>query len=337
MQPGAGLLSYSGWGISLEWSEDEQRILENCMARFPADRMDPVQRYVRIAAALPRKCVRDVALRVRWTMLQQQLKRRTGLDAHRPTPVGIGVGGGMGLPPVPPPKPIMSLGPPHGAALSSYGGPAAMGEGPPTIEGPIAHLLDANLAILNHFRGNMAAFKVHENTQLLVQFRDNILQILNAMEAMGGVMSQMPSLPVRLNIDLANNFLPSRPAGILSYDGMVLPPPPQPALNAPGMVPVGGAGMEPGAGQPAATMVHTLPKPPLGLGHPLPQPLAVPAMSVGPQSAPQGHHFVTAPPARPVPLPMPMHAGAPHAQAPPPGPTAVPDATRAAVVSKAPT
>ena len=47
------------------------------------------------------------------------------------------------------------------------------------------------------FRGNMAEFKVPENTQLLVQFRDNILAIINAMEAMGGVMAQMPQLPVR--------------------------------------------------------------------------------------------------------------------------------------------
>ncbi len=69
--------------------------------------------------------------------------------------------------------------------------------GPPTVEGPIAQLLDANHAILNQFKANMASFKVHENTQLLVQFRDNILQIINYMETMGGVMSQMPQLPVR--------------------------------------------------------------------------------------------------------------------------------------------
>lgn len=47
------------------------------------------------------------------------------------------------------------------------------------------------------FRSNMADFKVHENTQLLVQFRDNILAIINAMEAMSGVIAQMPQLHVR--------------------------------------------------------------------------------------------------------------------------------------------
>eukprot|EP00891_Asterochloris_glomerata_P000807 jgi/Astpho2/807/e_gw1.00016.308.1_t len=54
----------------------------------------------------------------------------------------------------------------------------------------------------------MAAYKVNENTELLVRFQDNILSILNQMNSMDGVMSQMPPLPVRLNVELANNFLP---------------------------------------------------------------------------------------------------------------------------------
>ena len=245
MQPGGGMMSTAGWGISLEWSEEEQRILETHMVRFPAERVDPLQRYVRIAAMLPRKTVRDVALRIRWTNMQAQLKRRTGLD-----PRGV-----SGLPPMAGPKPIMPMVPPMGPGsmpppyMAPPGATPAMMDGQATIEGPISHLLDANLAILNHFRSNMAAFKVHENTQLLVQFRDNILQILQAMEAMGGVMAEMPALPVRLNQELANSFLPSRPAGVMSYDGMMMmPPPPQPALNAPGMVPINGPGFTPGGG-----------------------------------------------------------------------------------------
>ena len=36
-----------------------------------------------------------------------------------------------------------------------------------------------------------------ENTALLKEFRDNIISILGRMDAMGGVMRQMPVLPVR--------------------------------------------------------------------------------------------------------------------------------------------
>lgn len=51
-------------------------------------------------------------------------------------------------------------------------------------------------------------------------------------------LSLLPSSPLcvcRLNVDLANNFLPSRPANVPAYN--LAMPPPQPALNAPGMVP----------------------------------------------------------------------------------------------------
>ena len=39
--------------------------------------------------------------------------------------------------------------------------------------------------------------QVAENTALLKEFRDNIISILGRMDAMGGVMRQMPVLPVR--------------------------------------------------------------------------------------------------------------------------------------------
>ena len=323
MHPGglATLVNTSGWGISLDWTEEEQKTLESYMNRYPAERMDPLQRYVRIAFALPRKNVRDIALRVRWTNMNAQLKRRTGLDPR----------GAPGMPPLPlpGPKPLMQMGPPGGPQHAHHGGggggggqmPPYMGppppagapgaggappgassmpnEGPNTIEGPISYLLDANLAILNHFRSNMTAFKVHENTQLLVQFRDNILQILQAMEYMGGVMAEMPPLPIRLNMDLANSFLPSRPAGVLTYDGMMMPPPPQPALNAPGMVPLNGPGIAPGAAAAATVPATPVPvptgpaavPPPPGMQKPpaMGIPPALPGSHMNPHPHPHSH------------------------------------------------
>ena len=226
MQSSSGGSGHADWGVSLEWTDEEQKSLELLMNRYTPERMDPVQRYVRIAAALPRKSVRDVALRVRWTT-QQRMKRRAG-DAMKG---GIGVSQN---------NPMMSMNPCLGTVTPPTL-PLQGQDGRQTVDGPIAYLLDANLSILNQFRTNMASFKVHENTQLLVQFRDNILQILHAMDSLGGVMAQLPQLPVRLNIEMANNFLPSRPVGVLAMDGVVnVPPPPQPALNAPGMVPLNG-------------------------------------------------------------------------------------------------
>jgi hypothetical protein len=212
------------WGVSLDWTEDEQRSLESLMSRYTPERMDPVQRYVRIAAGLPRKAVRDVALRIRWT--NEKTMRRRGQDAS---------GGGRAMPG----RAVMGASPNLGIVT-----PPPMplhADGSQTVEGPIAYLLDANLSILNQFRTNMASFKVHENTQLLVQFRDNIMQILQAMDTMGGVMATLPPLPVNMNVDMANEFLPSRSAGYFAMNSMTVPPP-EPAINAPGMVPLSGLG-----------------------------------------------------------------------------------------------
>ena len=239
----SGLILASKWGISLEWTDEEQKSLESLMFRYTPERMDPVQRYVRIAAALPRKSVRDVALRVRWTV-QQQMKRRAGpMDAGgsvKPGSVMRSVG-----------NPMMSTNPNLGIVTPPML-PLQNQDGKQIVDGPIAYLLDANLSILNQFRTNMASFKVHENTQLLVQFRDNILQILHAMDSMGGVMAQLPPLPVKMNVELANDFLPTRPSGMMAIDGsMAIPPPPQPAMNAPGMVP-----LNDGLGQPSHMAAH---------------------------------------------------------------------------------
>lgn len=59
--------------------------------------------------------------------------------------------------------------------------------------------------------------QVEENTTLLMRYRDNILAVLHHMQSMGGVMPDMPPLPVRLNAELAANFLPT--------SGLALPVP----------------------------------------------------------------------------------------------------------------
>ena len=69
------------------------------------------------------------------------------------------------------------------------------------------------------FISNCNPGQVNENTELLVRYRDNILTILNQMNSMTGVMQQMPPLPVRLNVELANNFLPKAGSGNLFPQG----------------------------------------------------------------------------------------------------------------------
>lgn len=57
-----------------------------------------------------------------------------------------------------------------------------------------------------------------------MRFRDNILTILGQMSCMTGLMQHMPPLPVTLNQELANSFLPKPGSGMYG-------PTAQPALT----------------------------------------------------------------------------------------------------------
>ena len=221
----SGALKARGAAVhNAEWAPHEQAALDQAAVKYPAERYQPFERYVRIAATLPRKGVRDVALRLRW--LSQARKRKVSdegpnskrlrrdrcqsIFASQQKPAN-----GMGQwPQQQLPMPQLDD---HGAQTVG------------AVGGLVAQLLEANLHILYQYKQNMHQFKVQENTELLVRFRDNILAVLNQMNSMDGVMSQMPQLPVRMNVELANNFLPA-------------------ASGASPMFPLGMPGMPPGMG-----------------------------------------------------------------------------------------
>jgi hypothetical protein len=56
-------------------------------------------------------------------------------------------------------------------------------------------------------RAHWAACRIHENSSQLLQLRDNLLKIINCINNMPGIMTQMPPLPVKLNIELASHIL----------------------------------------------------------------------------------------------------------------------------------
>ncbi|KAL9248687.1 hypothetical protein AKJ16_DCAP03155 [Drosera capensis] len=61
-------------GIATEWSADEQAILDDGMKRYASEAS--ILRYAKIAMQLPKKTVRDVALRCRWMNKKEISKRR---------------------------------------------------------------------------------------------------------------------------------------------------------------------------------------------------------------------------------------------------------------------
>ena len=187
-----------------EWAPHEQAALDQAAVKYPAERYQPFERYVRIAATLPRKGVRDVALRLRW--LSQARKRKVSEEGPNSKRLRRDRCQSIFATQQKPPN-AMGQWPQQQLPMPQLDDHGAQTVG--AVGGLVAQLLEANLHILYQYKQNMHQFKVQENTELLVRFRDNILAVLNQMNSMDGVMSQMPQLPVRMNVELANNFLPA--------------------------------------------------------------------------------------------------------------------------------
>ncbi|KAK8556130.1 hypothetical protein V6N13_070199 [Hibiscus sabdariffa] len=165
---------------------------------------------------LPNKTVRDVALRCRWTVKKESSKRRR--EEHNSGRKNKDKKERVAAP---------SANPTHFAGQSSISPyPTPMipmdyndGISCRAIGGVTGELLEQNAQALNQISANLASFQVQENIGLLAQTRDNLLKIMNAMNDAPDIMKQMPQLPVKLNLELANTILPPPPP----------PPPPSPS------------------------------------------------------------------------------------------------------------
>lgn len=71
-------------------------------------------------------------------------------------------------------------------------------------------MLNANVPLIGEIQENMFNGRVGNNVELLSQLRDNIMSIIDDMNATPGMMNQMPQLPVQLDFNLANALLPPR-------------------------------------------------------------------------------------------------------------------------------
>ncbi|KAK4770632.1 hypothetical protein SAY87_031164 [Trapa incisa] len=209
-------------GLAVEWSPDEQSKVEEGLVRFSDE--PSIMKYIKIAASLHDKSVRDVALRCRWMArkwLGKKANIRKNLRCHFS----------------PPKKRTMALASSclHNMALHqlqelaepSYMITSALPSSMTTyssvhnmdhsnvlrVEGTssdvnIRNLLQHNNEALDRIRANLNLFKLQENVDLFFHAWNNITAILNNMRTMPGIMSQMPPLPVFINEDVANTMPP---------------------------------------------------------------------------------------------------------------------------------
>ncbi|KAF1899165.1 hypothetical protein Lal_00019287, partial [Lupinus albus] len=189
-------------GLAVEWSVEEQYKLEEGLVQYADE--PSIMRYIKIAASLPDKTVRDVALRCRW-----MTRKRRKAEEHN---MGKKVNSRKD-------KPVESASMTN--SLSAF--PPSMGayshishhmdqsqrilyDG---VCDPVKQLIEQNAQAFSQITANLSTYKLQDNIDLFYLTRHNISTILNDMRVMPGIMSQMPQLPVTLNEDLAS-ILPNK-------------------------------------------------------------------------------------------------------------------------------
>lgn len=232
----------------MDWTPEEQISLDNLLQQYPAEKfISSLQRYVQIASHIPGKSVRELAMRIAWKTKRESSRKRKVEEAQTKRakqkserePRGQSIFSVGARPPLPNNAAVSMQADPSPSSMGmGLQGPmsAAMSQLPPlhgsvqmntqqfaalipqledhgsdtvgNLGGATSQLLEQNISLINHVRSNWANCRIHETGHQLSQFRDNILKILNSMSVMPGKMTQMPPLPVKLNIELASHILP---------------------------------------------------------------------------------------------------------------------------------
>ncbi|XP_016468239.1 uncharacterized protein LOC107790789 isoform X2 [Nicotiana tabacum] len=188
-------------GLAVEWTLEEQYKLDEGLIKFANE--PSIMKYIKIAAALRDKTVRDVALRCRWMTrkrrkqedysLGKKVKDRKDKSAEASMKNGTSSASPLSFIPYS----LSSNHRNHGENIPSA---ALLGT---------RHLLEENNQALNQISANLSTVKLQDNIDLFIRTRNNIKAVLNDMRNMPGIMSQMPPLPVLLNEELASSVLPS--------------------------------------------------------------------------------------------------------------------------------
>ncbi|KAK1387214.1 Histone H2A deubiquitinase [Heracleum sosnowskyi] len=188
-------------GLAVEWSVEEQYRLEEGLVKYADE--PSIMRYIKVAATLRDKTVRDVAMRCRW-MLR---KRRKQDDYNFGKKVNDRKDKFTELSPK---ASTSSVSP--SLNVVGYSGTRKHQNGTGLMSREAANgarnLLEQNNEALGRISVNLSTLQLQDNIDLFCRTRNNITAILNNMSNLPGIMSRMPALPLSINNELANSILP---------------------------------------------------------------------------------------------------------------------------------
>ncbi|KAJ3692935.1 hypothetical protein LUZ60_012030 [Juncus effusus] len=189
-------------GSPADWSLSELAVLKEGLVRYAHE--PTIMKYIKIAAMLPTKTIRDVALRCWWNTSKESSKRRKPEDHYTgkkmrdmkekmmaPTSNANIISSDE--------MPLYSL------LMNPSSQNCSFANEGPVIDSATQHLIEENNTILSQIAANMETFKLQENPNLFVQTSNNIMTILNRMSDTPGIMCRMPPLPVSMNEENLNS------------------------------------------------------------------------------------------------------------------------------------
>ncbi|CAM9544805.1 unnamed protein product [Ectocarpus sp. 6 AP-2014] len=210
---------------SSSWDKNEQRVLEDGLRYYPHDQHSNMLIYIRIAAGLPKKTVRDVAHHLRHMQARSRDEHRAKVEAAAP---------GMNNPakrhhPDPGAAAAMAAMHEHQMAAmfaaNAAAGMAAMqtlpglapglagpsGPGPhlkdEKVEARVCTLLQENMALINSIRENMVMGRFFDNHPLMIAFDKNVKEVTALLATLP--FAEMQKLPVQINPYFITGSLPA--------------------------------------------------------------------------------------------------------------------------------
>ncbi|XP_020083635.1 uncharacterized protein LOC109707012 isoform X2 [Ananas comosus] len=203
VEPAHGLKH--GAMLAVDWSNQELALLKEGLDRFASE--PSIMKYIKIAALLPEKTVRDVAMRCQW-MMKENSKRRKQEEHH----VGKKIKDRKEKMVEPSLWANTYSIQPETNTASSYmmhntnHNNQFLHEAP-VIDGTTQHLMDENVRLLSQIAANIDRCQIHNNIDLFNCMRKNITTVLHRMSQMPSIMGKMPPLPISMDEKLLDSML----------------------------------------------------------------------------------------------------------------------------------
>ncbi|CAL5068963.1 unnamed protein product [Urochloa decumbens] len=195
-------LKYGG-PLAADWTHLELQILRDGLDKYVHEQ--GIMKYIKIAASLPNKTVRDVAMRCQWvgkvnTRRRKPQEHHTGRNikerkdkfgepalwgANHPLQTGVRTNSFV----------------PHNVQNNMFL------SGGSEIDRP-QHLLEENNRLLNQIEANIVTFQAQNNIDLFHRARRNINELVHVTTQLPGMSTKMPPLRVSVNESLASFVLP---------------------------------------------------------------------------------------------------------------------------------